>query len=184
MRSTPFLKERCNMDRFGMKSRRRSQQASHAARRRRLRPTVMALESRELLSTVSVTNLNGSGAGSLRQAIIDSNKQPGADTIDFDVAGTIQIGKTALPKIRGQVTIDGASAPGFSGLPVVTIDFQISRGLQVGLGADGSVIRGLSIVNSATAGITLDASHVRVEGNFIGLAADGVPAGNRGDGIQ
>ena len=50
------------------------------------------LESRELLATFTVTNLHNSGTGSLRQAIIAANGQPGPDTIDFDVAGTIKIG--------------------------------------------------------------------------------------------
>src|SRR5690348_16868973 len=60
---------------------------------------VEVLEGRELLTTFSVTNLHGAGGGSLRQAIIASNNQPGANTIDFAVAGTIRIGKTSLPAI-------------------------------------------------------------------------------------
>ena len=75
------------------------------------------LESRELLSTFTVTNLHNSGAGSFRQAIIESNHQQGANTIDFDVAGTIRIGRTSLPAITDTVTIDGSTAPSFADHP-------------------------------------------------------------------
>jgi len=39
--------------------------------RRRSRPSLEALETRQLLSTYVVINTNDSGAGSLRQAIIN-----------------------------------------------------------------------------------------------------------------
>ena len=41
------------------------------------------LEVRNLLTTFAVANLNDAGAGSLRQAIIDANAAPGADSISF-----------------------------------------------------------------------------------------------------
>ena len=50
-----------------------------------------ALEGRRLLATFAVTNLQDGGAGSLRQAIVDANARPGADAIDFDVAGVILV---------------------------------------------------------------------------------------------
>jgi hypothetical protein len=37
--------------------------------------------------TYTVTNTNDSGAGSLRQAIIDANANPGADIIGFNLSG-------------------------------------------------------------------------------------------------
>jgi hypothetical protein len=36
-------------------------------------------------ATYTVTNTNDSGAGSLRQAIIDTNNNPGPDTIAFNI---------------------------------------------------------------------------------------------------
>ena len=39
-----------------------------------------------LLATYTVTNTNDSGAGSLRQAILDANGNAGADTIEFNIA--------------------------------------------------------------------------------------------------
>ena len=99
---------------------------------------VEVLESRELMATFTVTNLHNAGAGSLRQAIIASNAQPGPNTIDFDVAGTIRVGRTSLPAITNTVTIDGTSAPTFAGTPVVTVNFRGTKGLQFAGGSDGS----------------------------------------------
>jgi hypothetical protein len=146
---------------------------------------VEELECRQLLATFLVTNLQAAGAGSLRQAILNSNTQPGADTIDFMVAGTIRVGRTSLPAITGTVTIDGSSAPSFAGSPVVTVDFQGSRGFQFNQGSDGSILRSLALVRAGNAGVTLNASGVTVQGNDIGLLANGTTiAGNRGDGVQ
>ena len=38
-------------------------------------------------TTFTVTNTNDSGAGSLRQAILDANANPGGDTIAFGIPG-------------------------------------------------------------------------------------------------
>ena len=139
------------------------------------------LEHRELLATFTVTNLHNSGAGSLRQAIIESNGQPGANTIDFDVAGTIRVGRTSLPAITSTVTIDGSTAPSFAGSPVVTVNFQGSKGLQFAAGSDGSTSKSLALVKAGNAGVTLTASNVTVQGNYIGLLSNGTTvAGNRG----
>jgi trimeric autotransporter adhesin len=144
-----------------------------------------SLESRELLATFTVTNLHAAGTGSLREAIINSNKRPGPDTIDFDLAGTIRIGRKSLPAINGPVTIDGTTAPSFAGSPVVTVNFQGSKGFRFAKGADGSILESLSLVRAGNAGVTLDASHVTIQGSYIGLLADGTTAaGNKGDGVR
>src|SRR5215217_3949363 len=66
-------------------------------------------------ATYTVTNTNDSGAGSLRQAIIDSNTTTDvADTINFDLgsAATITLTSAQLPTITDfpGLTIDGGSA--------------------------------------------------------------------------
>src|SRR3954447_21699368 len=68
-------------------------------------------------ATFSVTNTLDSGAGSLRQAILDANGAAGTDTIVFVIPGaglhTISPA-TNLPGITGAVILDGYSQPGSS----------------------------------------------------------------------
>jgi hypothetical protein len=160
--------------------------ATSARRSRRARPSAIeCLEGRQLLATFTVTNLNNAGPGSLRWAIARSNSTPGPDTIGFDVAGTVRVAAPCLPLIRDTVTIDGSTAPGFDGSPVVTVDFRGTRGLVFERGADGSALKSLALVRAGTSGVTLRASRVTVAGNYIGLLADGkTAAGNRGDGVR
>lgn len=61
------------------------------------------------MATFTVTNLNDSGAGSLRQAILDANAQAGADAIAFDTSlsgQTILLTGTELT-ITDDLVIDG-----------------------------------------------------------------------------
>ena len=67
-------------------------------------------------SAFVVTNVNDSGAGSLRQAILDANANPGVDLINFNipvVAGASFVIKplSALPVINRPVIIDGYTQP-------------------------------------------------------------------------
>ncbi len=87
---------------------------SHSLRRRgkvdrsprRVRPALEQLESRELLSTLTVLNLNDSGAGSLRQAVASASS---GDTINFAVSG--QINLTSGPvSINQSLSIVGPGA--------------------------------------------------------------------------
>jgi hypothetical protein len=142
-----------------------------------------SLEPRALLATFSVTSLADAGAGSLRSAILQANAAPGADEIDFTVAGTISL-RSALPGITGPVTIDGRSAPGFVTAPVVTLNAAGRPGLRFLPGSDNSVLSSLAIVRAAGAGVTLDASGISLVGNYIGVLADGrTAAGNGADGV-
>ncbi len=156
-----------------------------ARRRTPRRLGLESLEARRLLAIFSVTSLADVGAGTFRSAILAANRTPGSDSIDFAVAGTIRVGRGALPAITGTTTVDGSSAPGFAGSPVVTVDFHGTKGLKFAAGADDSALRSLSLVGAGSAGVTLAASRVTVQGNFIGLRADGITAsGNRGDGVR
>jgi hypothetical protein len=65
-------------------------------------------------ATFTVTNTNDSGAGSLRQAILDANANPGKDTIDISATGTIDL-KSPLPNLSTDMAIN---APGADELTV------------------------------------------------------------------
>ena len=93
---------------------------------RRSRPSLEALETRQLLSTYVVINTNDSGVGSLRQAIINANKDTSPDDIVFNIPAstaplldvpvpgfdpgtqtwTITL-QSPLPAITNTVSIDG-----------------------------------------------------------------------------
>src|SRR5690348_17869034 len=72
-------------------------------------------------ATFTVTNTGDSGTGSLRQAILDANANPGLDTIAFDItsgcaaSGVCTITPAGnLPTITDPVILDGYTQPGSS----------------------------------------------------------------------
>ena len=93
-------------------------------KRRQFQPDFHGLERRMMPSTFTVTDTSDSGAGSLRQAILDSNATPGSNTIDFNIgtgAQTISL-LSPLPSITVPVFFDGTSQPGYSGAPLIDLD--------------------------------------------------------------
>lgn len=60
------------------------------------------------MATFNVNNTNDSGAGSLRQAILDANATGGSNTITFSFDGNVSLG-SALPALTSTVTFDFAS---------------------------------------------------------------------------
>ncbi len=149
-------------------------------------------------NTYTVTNTNDSGAGSLRQAILDANANAGPDTIAFNITGSgVQTiaPASALPAITGPVTVDGYTQPGSSantnptgqGLnTVLRIEIDgTSVGSAGGLTvkADDVTIRGLVVNRCSTYEIDvsdLGTPHQNavVEGCFLGTSADGTQALN------
>jgi len=102
-------------------------------------------------TTYTVTNGTDSGAGSLRQAILDANAHAGLDAITFASGFGVITLSSDLPVITEGLTIagPGSGVLDISGLGAVhafTIDTN---------GTGGVVISGLSIVNSAGATTTL-----------------------------
>jgi parallel beta-helix repeat protein len=139
------------------------------------------------MASFTVTNLNDNGVGSLRQAILDANSAPGVDQIVFVIAGSINLLST-LPDIVDNIIIDGTTAPGFNGSPVVAINFNNNPGLKFtsldGSSSNGSQLLELAIVNSSTNGVTVEVNDMIIQGNYIGVDLDGqTPRGNAGDGI-
>ncbi len=136
------------------------------------------------MSAFTVSNLNDAGSGSLRQAILNANAQHGADTINFTVAGTIVLAG-ALPNVTDTVNIDGTSAPGFAGTPVVEVNFNNLAGLNFTAKASGSELQSLALVGASGNGVTLNSVHqMLIVGNFVGVETDGATAAaNDGSGI-
>jgi hypothetical protein len=127
-----------------------------------------------------VTNANDSGAGSLRQAILDASTCSAATTISFDiVAGPTTIQPLSpLPPVPSNVTIDGRTQPGYGGTnPVIKIDGSLAGGAATGLtlSGDSAKVYALNIYRFAT-GIKIPGSHCVVERCAIGTDALGVTA--------
>jgi hypothetical protein len=136
--------------------------------------------------TLAVTSLQDSGVGSLRWAINSANasgRRRGA-VIDFDSAGVISL-VSALPAIAVKTDLDATTAPGYAagGPPVVEINCRDRAGLVLRAGAAGAHLLGIAIGNARGAGVTLNASHVTVNADYIGLSRTGSALGNRGAGI-
>ena len=145
-----------------------------------------------LLATFTVSNTNNSGAGSLRQAILDANANAGPDVIYFNIPGpgphTINV-PSALPTITGAIIIDGTSDPDFAGSPIIELNGAGTGatvdGLVLGAGSDGSTIRGLVVNRFGRDGISGVANNVLIAGNYSGTDVSGtLDLGNNQDGIQ
>ncbi len=177
-----------------------------ARARARRRPGFDRLETRELLSTFTVTNTNNAGDHSLRWAIEQANARPGGDLIKFDIPSrppysgvhTIEL-KSALPAITGHVTIDGytqtgakantlGAGQGDNAIILVEIKAVAGAGFSglVVTRGDGTVIEGLSLVGfSKEAGVALKGGrNTRVVGDFLGLQPNGdIPSARNGIGV-
>ncbi len=133
--------------------------------------------------TVAVTNVNDAGTGSLRAAILTVNaRQAMRAVITFGVPGTIALASD-LPAITTPVTIDGSTAPGYAGRPLVEIDADGHSGVVFETGSDGSKLLALAICRAKSNGVTLNAASITLNLNYIGLNLKGAAAGNVADGI-
>ncbi|HAZ47374.1 MAG TPA: hypothetical protein DCZ55_23690, partial [Cyanobacteria bacterium UBA11371] len=147
--------------------------------------SVTAVDDTEFL----VTNTNNSGEGSLRQAILNANADPGTEAIAFNIAGggvkTISP-TSALPTITDAVIIDGTTQPGFSNTPLIELNGSNAGANTIGLkiAAGNSTVRGLVINRFLWDGIELSGGgNNLIEGNFIGTNAAGIAAAGNHSGI-
>jgi parallel beta-helix repeat protein len=149
-----------------------------------------SLESRTMLTVFSVTNTNDGGAGSLRDALTQSNNHAGVDTIEFHIASSSKVIRPSspLPEVWDPAAIDGTTQAGYAGKPLVQVD-----GANAGAKANGfklwggSTLKGLSVTNFAVDGVDLLnrgklAGNV-VRGMWIGLDLAGNAAGNHGQSL-
>jgi hypothetical protein len=144
-------------------------------------------------STFTVTNTNDSGAGSLRQAILNANANPGADSIHFNISGAglhSIIPLSALPTITDPVVLDGYTQPGSSPNTMATGNNSIHLIELNGNGADfpaltvtagNCTLRGL-VINRFNGNGPANALNIQTGGNntivgcFFGVSADGATA--------
>jgi parallel beta-helix repeat protein len=133
----------------------------------------------------TVSNTNDSGAGSLRQAILDANASVGGtDDINFTVAGTITL-QSALPSLQGSIRVNGNTAPGFVSAPLVAINGNglAANGLE--LVGSNHLVRALVIRNFAGDGIVVGSIDNVVRGCWVGMDLTGSAASsNTGNGIE
>lgn len=133
-----------------------------------------------------VTNTNDSGSGSLRQAILDANTNPGLDSITFNIGGmgvhTINL-LSPLPVVTESVQILGNSEPGYSSSQIIAPVIALN-GTNAGTGANGLSIGagGCTVVGLAINSFNGDGILVFAKGsnNLI----DNHIAGNAGYGIH
>ncbi len=132
--------------------------------------------------TLTVTNTNDSGDGSLRDAITRSNNAHGFYLINFNIdrqgIQTINL-LSPLPDVTNPVIIDGTTQPGYAGAPVIELN-----GAAAGSGANGltisagsTTVRGLVINRFGQNGIVLQTNGFDViQGNYIGTDVTGTLA--------
>ncbi len=142
-------------------------------------------------AALAVLNTNDSGAGSLRQAILDAESNPDVSAIVFDIPGagphTI-VPASPLPTTTTPVLIDGHSQPGASpGNPKIVLNGS-APGLGLGvsaltLGGASSLVRGLVINGFPGPGMTITSSGNTIRSNFIGTNPTGTAAVANAQGI-
>ena len=128
-----------------------------------------------------VTTIVDTGAGSLRQAILDADSLPGTDVITFNIPGA-GIHTVApilkLPNITDPVLIDATTQPGFAGTPLIELSGVNLGGYDMlDVFANQCVIKGLVIDRVPTGtGIVLYGDDNSIVGNFFGLDPSGTSA--------
>jgi hypothetical protein len=150
-------------------------------------------------ATYVVTNTNDSGAGSLRQAILDANASAGSDTITFNIPGAGVHTITplaALPTLTDSgTTIDGYTQSGAdeataSATATILIEIDgtnVTGNNGLNISSSGNVICGLAINRFGGNGIAIGGSTATgnlITGNYIGTDTSGTAdLGNALDGV-
>src|SRR5262249_8120778 len=143
------------------------------------------------LNPLQVITTADSGPGSLRDAILAANGNPGRDVITFNIPGsgaqTIFL-QSPLPTVTDPVVIDGYTQPGASpntlpqgGNAVLLIELAavgVVPGPQGALTISGgnTTVRGLVINRTALGGtaiVVTGSGGNHIEGNFLGTDATG-----------
>jgi hypothetical protein len=139
----------------------------------------------------------------LRAAIQEANKLPGADTINFNIGGGTGV-KTispdsALPKITERVTIDGYTQSGATKNTIPLTKDGTNANLMIELdgtntgGANGLLLSGANTANVVVKGLVINhfltgialsgGTGHKITGNFIGAEPSGTTAAGNGFGV-
>src|ERR1044072_6434247 len=107
--------------------------------------TLLGRVSQVQAASFTVSNLNDSGPGSLRQAIADANAAGGTNTITFTVTGTINL-LSFLPTISSNLSINGPGA----NLMTVKRDASVTGTMAIFIISSNSTVglSGLTISNA------------------------------------
>lgn len=148
-------------------------------------------------NSFKVTTPADSGAGSLRQAIIDANANPGFDGIRFEIDPLVSgagpwtiVLRSPLPPINDRIAMSGfsqpGSQPGFPATPLIEIDItgmvcradnDFGSALTLVRGSERSLLSGLVFFgNSASCrgtAILVLADNVKLVANRFGVRANG-----------
>jgi titin len=158
-------------------------------RRHALPPRLEALEDRTAPATFTVTSTADSGAGSLRQAILDANADPFVDTIAFSIGGGVQTIRPAsqLPLLTKPVVVDGTTQPGYAGSPLVVLDGGRAGTSASGLTLTGgnSAVEGLVVNHFGGSGIVLSGlGGDSILGDYLGTDFAGTRGAGNNIGLQ
>ncbi|MBX3400671.1 MAG: right-handed parallel beta-helix repeat-containing protein [Gemmataceae bacterium] len=140
-----------------------------------VRLKLLELEDRVTPATFTVTTTADSGAGSLRQAILDANATGGADFIFFSIGGggtqTIAL-STPLPALTDEVIIAGNTQPGYTSTPLIRVNGSgigtVADGIVFSPGSSNSTINALDVGGFNGNGVTINVSNVNVRLSYIG----------------
>jgi hypothetical protein len=140
---------------------------------------VEGLEDRRMLAAFTVTNLNDSGTGSLRQAILDANTSGGADTISFTTTGTITL-------TSGQLTITDDLAIEGPGADELTIDADGGSRIFSITSGDTVTLSGITVTGGLVSGANVHGGGILNAGNLTldsVAVVDNQTASGRGGGV-
>lgn len=120
-------------------------------------------------ATYTVTNTDDSGAGSLRQAILNANANPGYDIITFNIPGGATYQRinllSLLPAITERVALLGRGQGGvnYEGVPLIELDGSSLADKTYGL----SIAVSNCTVNGFSIGGFDSGIHITANNNFI-----------------
>lgn len=126
-----------------------------------------------------VINLNDSGAGSLRDAMIKANVSAGIDQVYFLVSGTIKV-NSPLPSVTSPLRFN-SSNPCSNVKTIQLLGNNLPTGLDFQSGSNGSWVRGMAIGGFGTGislngvnGFTMDCTYVGTNVNGLSPVPNGV----------